>query len=89
MQEKLRNFFGMYGMKPTSVQDINIYEGEYTLIETPYITANEGCWFALSLNSGFENPLYIGVHKMPSMNEPIRDKNESVFSSVTMFTKLG
>lgn len=85
-----KKLFGMYGMKPTSVQDVNIYEGEYTLIETPYITAtNANYWFALSLNSGFENPLYIGVHKMPSMNEPIRDKNESVFSSVTMFYKTG
>jgi len=85
-----KKLFGMYGMKPTAVNDINIYEGEYTLIETPYITtANKNYWFALAINGTMENPLYVGVHKMPSMNEPIRDKNESVFSSVTMFYKVG
>jgi len=44
-----KKLFGMHGMTPTSVADINIYEGEYTLIETPYITAaNKKFWFAVS-----------------------------------------
>jgi hypothetical protein len=85
-----KKLFGMYGMKPTAVNDINIYEGEYTLIETPYITtANKNYWFALAVGGTIENPLYVGIHKMPSMNEPIRDKNESVYSSVTMYYKTG
>lgn len=83
-----KKLLGVYGMVSTKVADVNIYEGEYTIIETPYITSNTA-WFALSLNGMFENPLYVGVLKMPSMNEPIRSKNESVFSSVTGYYSVG
>jgi hypothetical protein len=83
-----KKLFGMNGMVPTKVADINIYEGEYTLIETPYITsANKNFWFALA--SREKNPLYVGIAKMPSMNEPFIDKNLSVFSAVTGFWKVG
>lgn len=79
---------GVYGMKPTAVADINIYEGRYTIIETPYITtANKNYWFALA--SRLENPLYVGISKMPSMNEPIKQNNESVRSNATGFWKQG
>lgn len=84
-----KQIFGMRGMVPTSVGDINIYEGEYTLVETPYITtANKNYWFALA-TSQFANPLYVGITKMPSMNEPITALNQSITASATGYFKVG
>jgi hypothetical protein len=86
---RAKQLFGMKNMVPTAVGDINIYEGEYRLIETPYITAaNKKAWFALA-TSQFQNPLYVGVTKMPSMNEPFVDKNNAVTSNATGYFKLG
>ena len=86
--KEARKLAGVWGMVPTKVADINIYEGEYTIIETPYITtANKAYWFALS--SRMENPLYVGIRKMPSMNEPIRQNNEAVRSNCTGYYKQG
>ena len=83
-----KKLFGMYGMTPTAVADINIYEGEYTLIETPYITStNKKYWFALA--SREKNPLYVGISKMPSLNEPIKQNNEAIRSNVTGYYKVG
>ncbi len=83
-----KKLFGMFGMVPTAVADINIYEGEYTLIETPYITpANTNFWFAFA--SREKNPLYVGISKMPSMNEPITQNNEAIRSNVTGYWKQG
>jgi hypothetical protein len=83
-----KKLFGMYGMTPTAVADINIYEGQYTLIETPYITStNKKFWFAVA--SREKNPLYVGITKMPSMNEPIKQNNEAVRSNVTGYWKRG
>lgn len=84
-----KQIFGMKGMVPTSVGDINIYEGEYTLIETPYLTnAHKNYWFALA-TSQFANPLYVGITQMPMMHEPIRALNNSITANVTGYFKLG
>lgn len=83
-----KRLFLMQGMVPTQVGDINIYNGEYTVVETPYITtANKKYWFAVASN--VENPLYVGVHKYPTMNEPIRQNNEAIRSNCTGFYKTG
>jgi len=83
-----KKLFGMNGMVPTAVADINIYEGAYTLIETPYITTdNKNYWFAFA--SREKNPLYVGISKMPSMNEPIKQNNEAIRSNVTGYYKVG
>jgi hypothetical protein len=83
-----KKLFGMYGMKPVTIATINIYEGEYTLIETPYITtANKLNWFALAQN--MENPLYVGLVKMPAMNAPIVQNNEAIRSNITGYYKVG
>lgn len=83
-----KRLFLMQGMVPTTVGDINIYQGEYTVVETPYITtANKKYWFAIASN--VENPLYVGVHKYPSMNSPLPQNNESIQSNCTGFYKTG
>jgi len=75
-------------IKPVAVNDINIYEGMFTIIETPYITtANKAYWFMQA--SSEENPLYVGISKMPSLNKPIRQNNEAVRSNVTGYWKQG
>lgn len=77
-----------FGIQPTQINDINIYEGEYTIIETPYITStNKKYWFMF--DSKYELPLYVGIQKMPSLNEPIKENNESIRSNVTGFWKQG
>lgn len=77
-----------FGITPTQINDINIYEGEYTIIETPYITtANKLNWFAI--DPSHEMPLYVGISKMPSMNAPIPESNEAIRSNVTGFWKQG
>lgn len=76
------------GITPTAVNDINIYEGQYTIIETPYITAaNANYWFVMS--SKLMSPLYVGINKMPSLNEPIRQNNEAIRTNATGFYKVG
>lgn len=82
-----KKLFAM-NIQPTAVADINIYEGSYTIIETPYITStNKAFWFALA--SGEKNPLYVGISKYPSMNAPITQNNEAVRSNVTGYWKQG
>jgi hypothetical protein len=76
------------GIYPTKVADINIYEGSFTIIETPYITgANKNFWFMR--DSSLENSLIFGIGKYPSMNEPIIQENQAIYSSITAFWKLG
>jgi hypothetical protein len=73
-------------IKPTTIADVNLYQGTMTIIETVYIT-NALHWFAY--DSKKEMPLYVGINKMPSLNEPIRDKNESIRTNCTGFYKVG
>ena len=76
------------GINPTSVSDVNIYEGAMKIIATPYINPdNKYYWFLL--DSSLENPLYVGIGQMPQMNEPILEKNMSIYSAVTGFWKQG
>ncbi len=77
-----------FGINPTAVADINIYYGTFKIIETPYITAtNKNFWFMR--DSRMENSLKLGIGIYPSMNEPIRQNNESIRSNVTGFWKQG
>lgn len=76
------------GIQATQINDINIYEGTVKIIETPYITsANKNFWFML--DSAFESPLYVGIYKMPSLNDPIKETSESVRINATGYYKVG
>lgn len=75
-------------ISPVAVGDINIYQGELTVVETPFITsANKLNWFLR--DSSIDNPLKVGIGEYPTMREPIRLENEAVRTNVTGFFKLG
>lgn len=74
---------------PTAVNDINIYEGEIMVVETPYITtANKTKWFLYDLSKEL-SPLAVGIGEYPTMREPIKETNESIRSNCTDFRKQG
>jgi len=76
-------------IKPTAIGDINLYQGAYNIIETPYISnTNKKNWFALSLNS-MESPLIMGVNQYPTMKAPKTLENEAIRSNITGFWKQG
>ena len=75
-------------ISPVSYGDIRLYEGEIKIIETPYITnTNKTYWFLR--DSSFYNPLAIGIAKMPSLREPLKQNNEAVRTNITAFWKQG
>jgi len=76
------------GISPVAVADINIYEGMFTIISTPYITAaNKYYWFMM--DSKHESCLYLGIGEMPTLREPIRENNEAIRTNCTGFWKQG
>lgn len=76
-------------IKPVAVNDINIYEGELTVVETPYITAaNKAYTFLMDLSTEL-SPLAVGVGEYPTMREPIKETNEAIRSNATGFWKQG
>ena len=71
-------------ISPVAVGDINLYEGEKTIVSTPYIkTENKLNWFLR--DSRFKNALRVKIGQMPTMHEPIRLENEAVRVNVTGF----
>lgn len=76
------------GITPNKVANVNIYEGEFTIIETPMIS-DARQWFAYDSNYDVAMPLYVGTLKMPSYNEPIKQENEAVLLNCTGFMKVG
>lgn len=69
---------------PVAIGDINLYQGEKTIVSTPYVTAtNKLNWFLR--DSRFKNPLRVKIGQMPTMHEPIRLENEAVRVNVTGF----
>jgi hypothetical protein len=76
-------------IKPTQINDINVYEGELTVIETPYITStNKNYWFLMDLSKE-TSPLAVGIGEYPTMREPIKETNEAIRSNCTDFRKQG
>lgn len=76
-------------IKPVAVNDINLYEGALTVVETPYITyTNTKYWFMLDLST-YESPLAVGIGEYPTLREPMKESNESLRSNCTGFWKQG
>lgn len=77
------------GIKPVAIGDINLYEGELLIVETPYISStNKKYWFLLDTNIAV-SPLYAGIKQFPTMQEPIKQNNEAVRANCTAFWKQG
>lgn len=73
---------------PTQIDDVNIYYGQYTIVETPYIT-NPLFWFGLSTKGRFDNPMKLGIGEAPTLREPIIQNNEAIRTNCTGFWKKG
>jgi len=75
-------------ISPTAIGDINLYEGMYKILATPYITStNKNYWFMR--DSSKLNSMVLGINKMPSLGTPQVEKNLSVYTPVTGFWKRG
>lgn len=82
-----KKLFAM-NIAPTAVGDINVYQGELTVVETPFITsANKLNWYLR--DASYDNPLKVGLGEAPTMREPIKLENEGYRTNVTGFFKLG
>lgn len=76
-------------ISPVAVNDINIYEGSMTVVETPFVTyANRATWFGFDL-SVYESPLAVGIGEYPTLRDPIKESNEAIRSNCTGFWKQG
>lgn len=75
-----------YDIKPVAVDDVNIYYGEFTIIETPYITASTS-WFMR--DSSLPNSLRVGMGQVPTLGEPIVQNNGAMRMNATGFMKRG
>lgn len=74
---------------PTTVNDINIYQGMLTVVETPFISnANKDKAWLLDL-SEFPSPLELRIGLYPSMDEPILLENGAIRSNIEGFWKQG
>jgi hypothetical protein len=71
-------------ISPVAVGDINLYEGEKTIVSTPYITtANKLCYWLR--DSKYKNALRVKIGEMPTLREPHLMQNESIVTNVTGF----
>jgi hypothetical protein len=62
---------------------VNIYEGEYTLIEVPYITSNTAYYIMEDYNNSMlTNPLYLGFHQRPTIYG-IEDRVDTLTHQIT------
>lgn len=69
-----RKLFGLYGSQysPTVIGDINIYMGEFDIIETPYITSDTAYFFMGDMMNGDDNPLFVNFMERPKIQGPAR-----------------
>ena len=74
-------------INPTQINDINLYQGELTIIETPYISNTEH-WFLLD-DSIMDSPVVCGMNKGITFSEPMTQKNNAVRTNITMYLKTG
>ena len=85
----VKNSAGQYS--PTSVGAINIYEGAYTIIETPYLTSDTAYFFLGDAEQmGIDNPLFINFMQRPQIEgEFTQIKNLNWEASVAASMKFG
>jgi hypothetical protein len=60
--------------RPTSIGSLNIYEGAYTIIETPWITSNTAYFFMSDAEmSNLKNPLFAHFMERPKIQGDMED----------------
>jgi hypothetical protein len=74
-------------ISPIAIGDINLYEGELTIVETPYLTSGTA-WFLFDSRIDV-SPVYMGINDMPALREPITESNQAIRSNCTGFWKNG
>lgn len=74
-------------ISPTAVNDVNIYQGEFQIVSSPYLTSNTA-WYMMDTKQ-YDIPVYAGIGKMPQLNEPIVQNNEAIRTNATGFWKIG
>lgn len=74
------------GISPVAIDDVNVYYGEMTVIETPYIVA-QSSWFLR--DSSLPNSLRLGIGQQPAIGDYIPQNNGSMRWNVEGFMKNG
>lgn len=75
---------------PTTVANVNIYEGAMKIYALPNIDyAKKAYWFLFNTSMVDENPLYAGIGKYPSFTEPKHQDNEAIRQNVTGYWMQG
>lgn len=76
-------------INPTAINDINIYQGMLTVVETPFISnANKDKAWLLDLSEE-KSPLEVRVGLYPTMDDPIVLENNAIRSNIEGFWKQG
>lgn len=78
--EAAKRIFGLNRgqYQPTSIANVNIYEWEYKIIETPYITSNTAYFFTSSNTPWMTNPLHVEFVDRPGIKSMIEKENLDV-----------
>lgn len=62
--------------RPTSIGNLNIYEGSYTIIETPWLTSDTAYFFiADHAELSLDNPLFVDFTQRPAMQSEFKEQN--------------
>lgn len=81
-----KKLFAM-NIQPTHVADVNIFQGgSKRVVETPGMSSDTA-WIAYA--SQYRSPLYIGITNMPYLDEPVKEKNGSVWTNCFGDYKVG
>lgn len=73
----------------TSIGAINLYFGEFTVIETPFLTSGNE-YFFMDRSGQYSNPLFIDIIESPSVEEMMVDQgNLDYIYPVTASIKIG
>jgi len=77
--------------RPTTIGNIDIYVGEYTIIETPWLTSNTAYFFVADRQMlGIENPLFVNFIERPQIQgDATLQKNLDFMYSVAGSFKFG
>ncbi len=74
--------------KPTTIGGINIYFGEYTIIETPWMT-NGNAYFFMNLQGRYKSPFLFDIVQSPTMADLKEETNLDWVYPYDAYVKIG